>query len=97
MRLGPLRPPKVAVVGGQHTLPYAVPLQHPAHTGLEQLVPGNLRLPKHPRQRAQPVTPQPDPLKARPAHAVRHQHAHQAKLQPAALGEAQPPSCVKLL
>ncbi len=85
--LGPLRPPEVAVIGDSNAIPYAVLLQHPAHTGLEQLLPGNLRLPEHPGQRRQPITSQSNPLEASPAYAVGHQHAHEAKLQPAALGK----------
>ena len=87
--LGPLRPPMVAVVGGHHPIPDAMLLQHPAHAGLEQFFPRYLRLAEHPGQCAQPVVTQPNPLEARPTYAVGHQHAHEAKLQPAALGKTQ--------
>jgi hypothetical protein len=43
------------------------------------------------------VATQPNPLEARPTHAVGHQHTHEAKFQPAALGETQASPCVQFI
>ena len=59
--------------------------ENDAHTGHQELVPGHLAVPEHPRQSSQGIGAEAGACKARPANGVRHQNGRDTKGQPGPL------------